>query len=89
MRLVAGVAQLAERQPSKLHVASSNLVSRSTPTRSIERADACCRTTEAVPGKGLAGSSCLRPVLSCTLRFDALPILDPGLRPLDEFGVVV
>ena len=27
----AGVAQLAERQPSKLHVASSNLVSRSTP----------------------------------------------------------
>jgi hypothetical protein len=26
----AGVAQLAERQPSKLHVASSNLVSRST-----------------------------------------------------------
>ncbi len=25
----AGVAQLAERQPSKLHVASSNLVSRS------------------------------------------------------------
>ena len=29
--LRAGVAQLAERQPSKLHVASSNLVSRSTP----------------------------------------------------------
>jgi hypothetical protein len=27
----AGVAQLAERQPSKLHVASSNLVSRSNP----------------------------------------------------------
>ena len=27
----AGVAQLAERQPSKLHVASSNLVSRSIP----------------------------------------------------------
>ena len=28
----AGVAQLVERQPSKLHVASSNLVSRSNPS---------------------------------------------------------
>ena len=31
----AGVAQLAERQPSKLHVASSNLVSRSKPFRLV------------------------------------------------------
>ncbi len=31
LRARAGVAQLAERQPSKLHVASSNLVSRSKP----------------------------------------------------------
>ncbi len=29
MLLIAGVAQLVERQPSKLNVASSNLVSRS------------------------------------------------------------
>jgi hypothetical protein len=32
----AGVAQLAERQPSKLNVASSNLVSRSTISFTIQ-----------------------------------------------------
>ncbi len=36
----AGVAQLAERQPSKLHVASSNLVSRSTLESRGQRASA-------------------------------------------------
>jgi ribosomal protein RSM22 (predicted rRNA methylase) len=55
----AGVAQLAERQPSKLHVASSNLVSRSTPS-----------TASAGPALS-ATAARLRSALERTIRVDA------------------
>ena len=54
----AGVAQLAERQPSKLHVASSNLVSRSKHSESYSRSGS------AVPASGRKEGSLSDPPLT-------------------------
>src|SRR5436190_9468808 len=64
----AGVAQLAERQPSKLHVAGSNPVSRSTPSQRIADAGLALRrsiernvhATEAVASAAAAQSTAYR-----------------------------
>src|SRR4029079_7036314 len=56
----AGVAQLVERQPSKLHVAGSSPVSRSNPPDSYESAACPC----AVVASSVIGPSGSRPTIS-------------------------